>query len=522
MNERIVVINLSDRTIETKEFEGNYHGVYGRGLVLELAQEFIPDEVGRYDSKNAIIIIPGLFVGNFAPSTCRMFVATAMDRDKGLEICNTTGNMPQMLGSMGIAGLVIIGKSNDRGTVLHISPDGIEFRANENLCEMYTSDLIHTLKEEYGKDSSIIGTGMVAERRLSLATFSCTYLDGEPEYHCPRSGFGDVWGSKNLKALVVNGCGMFKRDCADSELFVQIGRKVAKAIINDEVCGGALPSYGSITILKLLKSKASLDEMPVRQKVSGSARSKSSTRFNYNCAPGCVIGCLNKHADYEGEIYSSPALSETQAAINNCFGVDDFDLANQIQTKATELGIVGTEFVTACKTYAISLGVSNGEEHLIEWIKEVENDSLIGRVICSRTHGIHNLYRDAGLDDWIDKRAVDDEKLFQVNMNTRYPKLAHLSEMEMLYAQIFVLENLGFCIFTSFALLGKTETFELLAEMYTARTGFSITAEELLIEADRCIKAEKEYTEHRWKCAQLDDVPPFTKVLYRYFEKNQD
>ena len=65
--------------------------------------------------------------------------------------------------------------------------------------------------------------------------------------------------------------------------------------------------------------------------------------------------------------------------------------------------------------------------------------------------------------------------------------------MELLYRQVFVLENLGFCIFSSFALLNNREVLELLAQMASDKFGVRVTAQELLSYAGDCIEQETAY-----------------------------
>lgn len=518
MAERIIYVDLNNRTAYSEEYSFREKRLYGRGLVLEIFRKHVPDETSRFSPDNLIVIAPGLFAGNQAPSACRMSVATIESRDGGVQVCNTTGNMPQKLGSMGIAAIAVKGASAEKGMVVHIGPDGVRFSTDDSLTGRKTPEIIHELKARYGRNSAIIGAGTAADMRMPLSTFFCTYPDGIPEYHSPRNGFGDVWGAKNLKAIVVEADGYFDRECADPERFRTLGRRLADKLVNDEICGKALPSYGSITLMKILESSQPLDELKKDEKPPVAA-TRGERRINRNCAPMCVIGCLNRHSGRSGERYSSPAQIETQAAIERCFGIDDYELAARIQTTATDIGIVATEFVTSCKTFAEACGIENGEEHLLSWLREVEEGSLTGRVIASRTSGVAQLYSDEDLEDWIDRRAVQDEELFDVRMSTAYSSLQGLSELDILYAQIFVLENLGFCIFTSFALLDKRETFEIMAEMFEARIGEQISAEELISDARNCLMEERKYRERRWHAAQRYNIPPFTKVLYRYFDK---
>lgn len=521
MSERILTLDLTRETSTYTEYSPQAERPYGRGLALELLKEHVPTGAGRFSPDNALVLVPGLFVGNSAPSACRIMLATCEDNAGGMQICNMTGNIAQKLGSLGIAGVVIKGKAEKPGTVIHIDKDGASIYCDESLNGLYTSDVLRRLKSQYDNDSAIIGIGRSGDMMMPLSSFFCTYPDGEPEYHVPRNGFGDVWGSKNLRAIVVDSDGYFGRECFDSKRFSSAGKKLARIIVDDEICGSALPTYGSITIMKILEGGAGISALPEiareRTDIADIKRESSGKKTNKTCAPMCVIGCLNRHAASNGRKYSSPAQVETQAAIENCFGIDDYELANDVQKKASEIGLVATEFVTASNTYARALGIENAQTHLLEWLDEIAEGTPVGRVIACRTRGVAELYKDADLTGWLDIRASQEEDSFDIKIGSPYKGLKGLSELDMLYAQIFVLENLGICMFTSFALLDNTKAFDLLAEMFEARTGIETDGETLIRQADNCIKQERLYKEERWKAAQKRNIPQFTRVLYRYF-----
>ena len=495
MSEFILHIDLTTEKCRKEPYEFKKGVPYGRGLAAKLIEDHTGLETDRYDSENVIVLTPGLLVGCKTPSGNRMFIGTAEGKGRGLQLCNTTGNMPQKLGSLGLAGIVITGKASAPNTVIHLDETGVAFERCPELAKSHAGEIVHALRNKYSHGSAVLGICETGVRRMSLASFFCTYPEGSPEYHSPRSGFGDVFGAKNLKALVVDAKGSFLRECAHPDAYWEYSKQLTRVITQDEICGDALPGYGSITLLKILKSGRTLDGMEPRKEQKHGVRKattpieKKRQRINYTCAPMCAIGCLNRHSDYEGRQYSSPAESEVNAALVNCFGLSDYDLATAIQRKATDICIVGTEFVTAAKVFAEATDIEHGEKHLLEWL---------------------------------DKEAIDDEHLFQIQMNNAYPALANLSGLELLYAQIFVLENLGLCIFTSFALLDNPESFELLAKMTEERTGVKVTPEELILDARECIQKERELKERRWKAAQKMDIPPFTKVLYRYFDRQKE
>lgn len=561
MKDRILRIDLSNEKYETEALDFGPDSAYGRGLVAELLEKETPLTADRYDEENVIILAPGYLAGCKAPSATRMFVATLEGKGKGMQICNTTGNMPQKLGSLGYAAVIIRGRAKASNTVVHIDEEGVTFARFPELENMRTGEIVSFLRKNYDRGSSIIGACRSGDRKMSLSSFFMTYPEGTPAYHCPRGGFADILGDKRLRAVVVDSDTVFGRECADPDRLWDAGKRLTQAIISDEVCGGALPGYGSITLLQILKSGKSLGKLsvtgekpvrstddepmtPIRKKMEG---------INYTCAPMCVVGCLNRHASDGGHRYSSPAESEVNAALIGCFGFSDPELASRIQHKATEIGIISSEFVTSAKVYAEAVGITiakdQGEspvseyEHepmpdvpepaaaagadvrspelLLDWLDEIDNGTVLGRVIASRTHGVASLYGEKDLRELLDRKAIQDEDRYNVRMSAMYPSLSQLSPLELLYDQIFVLENLGLCIFTSFALLDDPECLDILAEQFEARSGVPMTAEEMILYAGKCIENEKAFEFRRWSAAQKADIPQFTKVLYSYFDSKQ-
>ena len=109
------------------------------------------------------------------------------------------------------------------------------------------------------------------------------------------------------------------------------------------------------------------------------------------------------------------------------------------------------------------------------------------------------------------KKAVTKERDYQLKI-----------DLELLYQEIFLFENLGICIFSSFALLNKEEPLRLLAELYKDKTGREITVEEMLQYSAQCLKQEEEL----WKELNIGNnikaIPEFVKVLYNYFENTKN
>lgn len=517
--ERIVTVNLTDESIKSEDYVFDSTMDYGRGLAARLIYENVPVEAGRYSPENALVLVPGILTGSHSPSACRITVAAKRDFGGGIQVCNTTGDIPQKLASLGVSALVVKGAYEKGNAVIVIDEGKVQILHMPELgAAGSVKSVIRKLRDAFGEDAAVFGVSRAGEMRMSLATFFCTYPQGNPEFHCPRSGFGDIPGSKGLRAIVVKNNKFFGRYCQDEETLLNHGRELANMIVSDPICGNALPGYGSATIMKILKSNKEI--VPVSQEKRN--QTHVTGRINYCCAPMCVVGCLNRHSQSGGEQFESPDQSEVLDALVRCFGISQMSAAKEIQQRANDLGIVGTEFVTAANVYFKAIDEDGSFEKLKGLLDEIEKGSLAGRLVASRTTGIYSIYQDKKeLSRMLDRKAIDDEQDFEVIIKEYMKEFPDMTQTEMLYTQIFVLENLGICLFTSFALLNHKRAMELMAQLLTSRTGIKMTDLDLLRYARRCISLELDYER---KCADASirlNVPPFTKVLYRYFGRQK-
>ena len=193
--EKILKADLTTERIEVLDYEPKSWGCYGRGLALKLVASSVPHYAGRYSPENAIALVPGILTGCKVASCCRVTIASKRGKGEGLQVCNVSGNLPQKMASLSIAGLLICGKSTEKNAVLHIGEDSAEIIHMPELERKDTGTIVERLKKRFGADAAILGVGKAADMQLSLSTFFCTYPDGDPQYHCPREarGSGQWW-----------------------------------------------------------------------------------------------------------------------------------------------------------------------------------------------------------------------------------------------------------------------------------------------------------------------------------------
>ena len=309
---RILIIDLTDKSIKE---EAVPTGHYGRGLAMELIRRHSKEGCERLSPDNTFVVVPGLLTGCHVPCATRATVAARSDN--GFAVTSITGDMPQKLASLGISGLVIKGRYECGRCAVYMDGGAVRIFPVPGMDGLTCGDIVENIRKKYGSDCAVIGTGPAGDMRLPLSGLFTTYPEGTPRFTCPRSSFGDVPGSKNLRAIIVKCNKYFGAECADEERLIRDGKALARLIIDDPICGGALPGLGSITILHLLKNKNAIPELPKGKKP---CRPEKAGRLNYCCAPGCVIGCLNRHSAGNGHVFSAPEEAEVRAAMAHCFG----------------------------------------------------------------------------------------------------------------------------------------------------------------------------------------------------------
>ena len=87
----------------------------------------------------------------------------------------------------------------------------------------------------------------------------------------------------------------------------------------------------------------------------------------------------------------------------------------------------------------------------------------------------------------------------------------------MLYRQIYLLENMGICIFSAFALINRKEALETIASLYGNVTGNAVSVVQLLNYAVECLDNELQMVRSNSASGVKQSIPEFVKVLYRYF-----
>lgn len=199
----ILHVDLSSgRTTEmqTADYSGRFLG--GLGIGEKIYWDLTEPETEAFDPANPLILMTGPLCGTTAPAASRMVVCgkspcTCPERFVNASIA---GFFPAELKKAGFDGVVITGKA-DRPVYLHIT-DGRAFLLDASrLWGMNNAAVRQSIEQELSAAPKILSIGSGCENRTRIGNLIGD-LGGSASM-----GFGSLMGSKNLKAIAVNGSG---------------------------------------------------------------------------------------------------------------------------------------------------------------------------------------------------------------------------------------------------------------------------------------------------------------------------
>ncbi len=198
----ILKIDLSSGSVTalpTGPYAEKYLG--GRGVAARLYWETVPPRAGAYDPENCLIAMTGPvtgFPGIAGGGRWQICGKSPVTEPEVFSYANLGEKWGTWLKYAGYDGLMVQGKA-EKPCYLYICDGTVEIRDASALWGQSSFEVGDTLKEELGRDVSVLTIGQAAENLVPFATLITD--DGSSG----ASGLGSVMGSKNLKAMVVAG-----------------------------------------------------------------------------------------------------------------------------------------------------------------------------------------------------------------------------------------------------------------------------------------------------------------------------
>ena len=351
-NEKILDIDLTTGTIKSLPLNMEMARLFlgGRGLGARLLWNLVGAEVDPLSLENVLIIANGPLTATGYQTSNRFSVTTKSPLTGTVLDANSGGFWGMQFKKTGYDALILRGKAA-QPTWIEIKDGEVTLHGASALWGRRVFDVTKTLGQNNNK-RNVLCIGPAGE---NLSRIAAIMNDGERA--AARGGVGAVMGSKNLKAIVVEG--REKADIADREQFKFMLYEAKKLLAANPVTSQALPEFGTSVMMNLVNNIGALPTRNFQQsqfegaeEISGESLTENYLVKNASCW-ACPIGCtrISKTDKVEGE---GPEF-ETSWAFGASCGVDDLAAIIEANHLCNDLGF---DTISAGATIACAMELS--------------------------------------------------------------------------------------------------------------------------------------------------------------------
>ena len=244
---RILSLDLSTGGVEeipTEVYSPLFLG--GRGIAARIYWDEVPPGISPFDPQNRLIFITGPLTATTGFCGSRWQVCGKSPLHNAFSYCNLGGSWGAQLKRAGYDGLVVRGQA-DNPVYLWITNQGVEIRPADHLSGQGAITCREALKEELGRNVSVVAVGPAGENRVVFANL---IADDDAS---GSGGLAAVMGAKGVKAIAVKG--MQKVTAADTERVLALKERSLAIMsgLDEEFVSGVAPYRELISLEKTTK-----------------------------------------------------------------------------------------------------------------------------------------------------------------------------------------------------------------------------------------------------------------------------
>jgi len=331
---KLLSVDLTNRTIVATELSDALAEKYigGGGAAAKLVADSVHNWRDPLATGNPLVFMTGPLSGSIIPWSGKHCVAGLSPLTGVWGESYTGGTFARQLKRAGYDGISITGKS-DHLVYLHIADGRVSIEDAGEFAGMDTFTLSEQLQNRYEARMSVAAIGKAGENQVR---FACVLHDGLAARAAGRCGFGALMGSKNLKAIAVNGSRPV-RLAAQDRLHKTI-KKYMPEIINDPAhrlkkaqhIYGYFIDNGRNAVNNWRDNRLEGFKEAVFNDLEGHVFHSSA----YHCA-GCVTSCVESFTGPQGRLLHWESL----APLGSQCGMTDMPLVQQAYTLCNHHGI---------------------------------------------------------------------------------------------------------------------------------------------------------------------------------------
>lgn len=530
----VLRVDLTNEEIKREKIAGEKVKKFlgGRGLGSKILYDEIDPTIDALSPENKLIYATGLLTGTAASTGGRYMVITKGPLTGTIASSNSGGFFGAELRFSGNDIIIFEGKA-EKPVYLSLKGDKAELKDASHLWGKGVYETTDTLIEEFGDEKARVSCiGPAGENLVKFAS-----IMNEKDRAAGRTGVGAVMGSKNLKAVVV------KAEEKQVEYFkdemMEVVRKQTKTLKEDGVTGEGLPALGTKVLDNIINSHGAYPRNNFQygtfdkvDEVSGEALvEKGYLQGNKGCY-GCPIRCGRDTKLPNGQQGEGPEY-ETGWAFGAQCGVSDLNAIVQANFLCNDLGMdtisagvtIGCAMELYEKGYVDKEEFENGpeltfgsSESVTYYTRQMALREGFGDQMAEGSYRLAEAKGNAQLSMSVkkqelpayDPRGVQGHGLNYVTSNRGGCHVrGYMISPEVLgvpekldpqelkgkpeWVKIFqdltaVIDSIGMCLFTSFALGLEDYT-----EIANAGTEFDFTPEEMLENGERIYNLERQF-----------------------------
>jgi len=307
----------------------------GRGLNSRRLFDELQRDIDPISEENLLLIGVGPVTGSLFSTSAYMTISGKSPLTGILGDSAAGGFFAPEIKYAGYDQLIFTGKS-EKLSYVYICDDHVEIRDANHLKGRDIFQTTAIIRKELNDNSvQIAAIGPAGENLVRYATVACNN-----SRVCGRTGMGCLFGTKNLKAVVVKGTGMVS--VADPLKFMDLCKTVDKKILTH-------PEFqerhdlGSTLLMKALNSLGILPVnhfqkgiAPYVDQISGQTLAKKYKVKNkgcFNCNINCSRYYITKEVESEGPEY------ETLCSFSSRLGNQDLEFALRMGQYLNRMGL---------------------------------------------------------------------------------------------------------------------------------------------------------------------------------------
>jgi aldehyde:ferredoxin oxidoreductase len=351
-SEKVLDIDLNTQTYKTYPLDMEMARLFvgGRGLGARLLWDMVGPEVDPLSPENVLIFTNGPLTGTGYQTSNRFSVTTKSPLTGTVLDANSGGFWGMQFKRTGYDVMIVRGKA-EKPVWIEIKEGAVTFHEAGDLWGMR----VYAVTEKLGQNNNKRNVLCIGPAGENLSRISSIMNDRERAL--ARGGPGAVMGSKNLKAIVVEGKERPVID--DKERFKFLLYETRKLLAASPLTSQALPEFGTVVLMNIMNNIGALStrnhqftQFEGADAISGEELTEKYLVKNASCW-ACPIGCtrISKTEKVEGE---GPEFETTWAFGAQC-GVDDLAAIIEVNSLCNDLGL---DTISAGSTIACAMELS--------------------------------------------------------------------------------------------------------------------------------------------------------------------